>query len=96
MSSRPLTPLRSSWRVPIAVTAIVPLVVFTATQLLNRKDINRLDWDIILLMADTRHNRSFLHSAGEGFLRDFPVPGQTALAKLERGRDPGGSAVILL
>jgi sodium-dependent dicarboxylate transporter 2/3/5 len=42
----------SQWtHIPIAVTAMVPLVVFTATQLLNRKDINGLDWDIILLMA---------------------------------------------
>ena len=51
---------------------------------------------IILLMADTRHNRSFLHAAGDGFLRDFPVPGRTALARLERGEDPGGSSIILL
>lgn len=61
---------------------------------LKRRD-GRVD-HVILLMANTRHNRSFLHSAGEGFLRDFPVPGQVALAKLERGEDPGGSAIILL
>jgi transcriptional regulator with XRE-family HTH domain len=51
---------------------------------------------VILLLADTRHNRSFLRAAGEGFLRDFPVPGRTALARLERGEDPGGSSIILL
>jgi len=42
----------SPWTdIPIAVTAMVPLVVFTATQLIDRKDINSIDWDIILLMA---------------------------------------------
>ncbi|MEX1295385.1 MAG: helix-turn-helix transcriptional regulator [Candidatus Limnocylindrales bacterium] len=51
---------------------------------------------LILLMADTRHNRSFLRGAGEGFLRDFPVPGQIALARLETGHDPGGDAIVLL
>ena len=42
----------SPWtHIPIAVTALVPIVVFTTTQLINRKDINQLDWDIVLLMA---------------------------------------------
>jgi transcriptional regulator with XRE-family HTH domain len=60
----------------------------------KRRD-GRVD-HVILLMANTRHNRSFLRSAGEGFLRDFPIPSRIALAKLERGQDPGGSAIILL
>lgn len=51
---------------------------------------------LILLMADTRHNRSFLRAAGEGFHQDFPVPGKVALARLEAGEDPGGSSIILL
>ena len=51
---------------------------------------------LLLLMADTRHNRSFIRTAGEGFMRDFPIPGRVALARLEAGQDPGGSAIILL
>lgn len=51
---------------------------------------------VILLLADTRHNRSFLRAAGDGFLSDFPVPGATALARLRRGQDPAGSAIVLL
>ncbi len=51
---------------------------------------------VILLMSNTRHNRSFLRAAGDGFLRDFPVPGRVALARLEAGEDPGGSSIILL
>jgi hypothetical protein len=51
---------------------------------------------VILLMADTRHNRSFLRAAGMGLTQDFPIPGRIALARLEAGQDPGGSAIILL
>ena len=51
---------------------------------------------VILLMADTRHNRSFLRAAGEGLHRDFPIPGRIALERLSEGRDPGGSSIILL
>jgi len=51
---------------------------------------------LLLLLADTRHNRSFLQSAGAGFLADFPLPGPTALERLRRGEEPGASAIILL
>jgi transcriptional regulator with XRE-family HTH domain len=51
---------------------------------------------IVLLLADTRHNRSFLRAAGEGLLKDFPVPGPVALERLRAGRDPGGNSIILL
>lgn len=51
---------------------------------------------VILLLSDTRHNRAFLRAAGEGFRADFPIDGATALRRLGAGRDPGGSAVVLL
>lgn len=51
---------------------------------------------LILLLADTRHNRAFLRAAGEGFTAHFPVSGRTALHALRAGLDPGGSAIILL
>ena len=51
---------------------------------------------VILLLADTRHNRAFLRAAGESFKSDFPVDGATALQRLAAGRDPGGSAIVLL
>ncbi len=70
------------------------------SQALQRKlALKRRDGNVdhlILLMADTRHNRSFLRAAGEGFMRDFPVPGRLALERIEAGQDPGGSAVILI
>ncbi|MGD8486850.1 MAG: hypothetical protein PVG27_00390 [Chloroflexota bacterium] len=51
---------------------------------------------MILLLTDTRHDRSFLRSAGAGFLADFPAPAATALERLTAGKDPGGSAIVLL
>lgn len=51
---------------------------------------------VILLLADTRHDRAFLRSAGAGFLTGFPVDGRTALRRLAAGRDPGGNAIVLL
>jgi transcriptional regulator with XRE-family HTH domain len=51
---------------------------------------------VILLLADTRHNRAFLRAAGAGFHTTFPVQGTTALQRLAAGGDPGGNAVILL
>jgi hypothetical protein len=51
---------------------------------------------VILLLADTRHNRSFLRAAGQGLLGDFPVPGPVALERLAAGQDPQGSSIILL
>lgn len=36
---------------PVAAVALVPLVLFTATGVLDRHDINSLDWDILMLIA---------------------------------------------
>lgn len=51
---------------------------------------------VILLLADTRHNRAFLRAAGADFRAGFPVDGGTALRCLAAGRDPGGNAIILV
>ena len=51
---------------------------------------------VVLLLADTRHNRSFLRAVGRDFLDAFPIPGAIALERLARGRDPGGNAIVLL
>jgi transcriptional regulator with XRE-family HTH domain len=51
---------------------------------------------VILLLADTRHNRAFLRSVGAGFQADFPLPGREAMRSLARSSDPGGSAIVLL
>lgn len=51
---------------------------------------------VVLLLADTRHNRSFLRASGIGFMADFPVPGRVALQRFRAGMDPGGSSIILI
>lgn len=51
---------------------------------------------VILLLADTRHNRRFLREAGQGLRADLPVPGRLALQRLSAGESPRGSAIILL
>lgn len=51
---------------------------------------------LILLLADTRTNRAFLREWAAAQEGDLPVPGRIALQALREGRDPGGSAVILL
>lgn len=51
---------------------------------------------LMLVLADTRHNRGFLRAAGRGFLDAFPIPGAVALDRLARAVDPGGNAIVLL
>lgn len=51
---------------------------------------------VVLLLADTRHNRTFLRSVGEGFRSMFPVDGRIALSRLSEASDPGGNAIVLL
>lgn len=36
---------------PTAVVALIPAIAFTATGLLNKKDINTLEWNILILIA---------------------------------------------
>ena len=50
---------------------------------------------VILLVADTRHNRSVL-SAHPEVVERFPVSTRACLAALRLGRDPGGDAIVLL
>jgi transcriptional regulator with XRE-family HTH domain len=50
---------------------------------------------VILLVADTRHNRSVLTAHPE-LVERYPVNTRACLAALRRGRDPGGDAIVLL
>lgn len=44
--------LTDSWHgLPSAVTALLPVVVFTATSIIDRKDYNNLEWHILALIA---------------------------------------------
>lgn len=50
---------------------------------------------VILLVADTRHNRAVLARVAE-LRRRFPIGPRACLASLAIGRDPGGDALVIL
>ena len=50
---------------------------------------------LILLIADTRHNRSVLAAHPE-LVERFPISTRACLAALRDGRDPGGDAIVVL
>ncbi len=50
---------------------------------------------VILLVADTRHNRSVVTAHPE-LVERFPVTMRACLAALRAGRDPGGDSIVLL
>ena len=50
---------------------------------------------ILLVVADTRHNRHILRLYATDFVTMFPTSGRDALASLQAGLRPTGSAVIL-
>ena len=51
---------------------------------------------VLLVVADTRHNRHVLRLAAEAFGAQFPVRARDALAALGEGRQPSGSSVLIL
>jgi transcriptional regulator with XRE-family HTH domain len=51
---------------------------------------------MILLVAGTRNNRHVLRLARDSLAGTVPVSGEEAMADLERGRCPRGSAIVLL
>jgi len=51
---------------------------------------------VVLLVADTRGNRAALRKVADLLAGDFPVRSAAALEALAAGRDPGGSAIVLL
>jgi transcriptional regulator with XRE-family HTH domain len=50
---------------------------------------------VVLLLADTRHNRQLLREHGEALRADFPLEAHEVLRALSDGRDPGGSGIVL-
>jgi hypothetical protein len=51
---------------------------------------------VVLLLANTRHNRLLLRDHDDALRADFPLPGRVLLLALANGRDPGGSGVVLV
>lgn len=51
---------------------------------------------VILLVANTRHNRAILASHGESLAASFPFPGRRALELLRAGAAPEASAIVVI
>jgi transcriptional regulator with XRE-family HTH domain len=51
---------------------------------------------MLLVLADTRHNRHVLRQTRAEFAEAFPVPGREALTSLRAGRRPRGGAIVLV
>ncbi len=83
------------WRVPVdAESRLRDVQAFSRRLALKQRD-DRSE-SVILLVADTRHNRHVLRLAGPDLAATFPTPGRQAIAKLSNGERPPGSAIILL
>jgi transcriptional regulator with XRE-family HTH domain len=50
---------------------------------------------VILLLSDTRHNRSAVALAGPGLRADFPLGAREVLADLRAGGQPSGNGLVL-
>jgi hypothetical protein len=51
---------------------------------------------MVLLVADTRHNRTVLRVARPDLAADFPLAGASILSELAASRRPAASGIVLL
>jgi transcriptional regulator with XRE-family HTH domain len=51
---------------------------------------------VLLLVADSRHNRRVLRLFAAEFTAAFPIPERVALVALRSGQPPAGSAIVVL
>lgn len=85
----------SLWRVGVeAETALTDLQALDRKLALKERD-GGMD-RVVLVLLDSRRNRSALRVAGDILRRRFPIDSAVALAHLAHGTDPGGNAMILL
>ena len=85
----------SGWRVPVdAESRLRDVQACTRKVALKRRD-DRSEV-VILLVADTRHNRRVLRLAAPDLAAEFPVSGASALASLVEGKPPAASGIVLL
>lgn len=52
--------------------------------------------NVVLLLANTPHNRNLVRDHAEALRADFPIPGEEILRALASGCDPRGSGVVLV
>jgi transcriptional regulator with XRE-family HTH domain len=83
------------WRLPVdAETRLGDIQALARREALKRRDDGNPT--ILLLVADTRHNRRMLRLAAADLASAFPLAGSIALASLRAGELPSASAIVLL
>jgi transcriptional regulator with XRE-family HTH domain len=83
------------WRVPVeAETRLRDVQALSRRLGLKRRD-DRQEV-VILLVADTRHNRRVLRLAGPDLTAAFPTPGRAVLEALLKGETPRANGILLL
>lgn len=83
------------WRLPVeAETRLRDVQALTRSKLLKLRDDG--GGSMVLLVADTRHNRHVLRLARPDLVAAFPIAGRDVLRALQAGREPPGSGIVLL
>jgi len=83
------------WLVPVdAESRLHDVQALSRRLALKRRDSGNPT--VILLVADTRHNRSVLRLARADLAADFPLQGSTILSELAAGRCPPASGIVVL
>jgi transcriptional regulator with XRE-family HTH domain len=83
------------WRVPVdAETRLRDVQAFARREALKRRDDGAET--MILLVADTRHNRHVIRLAKADLVGDFPIIGAAVLAAICKGERPPGSGILFL
>jgi transcriptional regulator with XRE-family HTH domain len=73
--------------------------LYDVQALLRRTELKKRDSladRIVLVLADTRHNREAVALAKAEFAAAFPCPRATLVAALREGRDPGSDGYLLV
>ena len=84
-----------AWRVRVeAETAIADAQALARR--LNLKVHDDPNGLVVLLISDTRANRSALRAIRGGLREAFPLDSRAVLSALRDGRDPGGSGIVVL
>jgi len=83
------------WRIPVdAESRLRDVQAFARRISLKQRD-DQSDV-VVVLVADTRHNRHVLRLAGPDLVAAFPATGRAAVAALAKAERPSGSAIVLL
>ena len=83
------------WQVPVdAETRLRDVQALSRKEALKRRDDGAET--MILVVADTRHNRQVVRLAKPDLIGDFPIPGTAVLAALSKAERPAGSGIVFL